>query len=86
MKIRINPLFNSKEVEGQMILLNLKSGEIFELNETASCVWVCIKNRKKIDYIIRKLVTKYNIDSITAKKDIDDFLYLAKKNKFVIDD
>ncbi|MDD5431735.1 MAG: PqqD family protein [Candidatus Omnitrophica bacterium] len=58
-----------KLVENEVIVLNLKTGEYYTLDETGSFVWLLLEQKTSIDEIAGKLSKKYGIDKKVAFSD-----------------
>lgn len=85
---KIRPLDNivSKKLENEEILLDLKSGTYFGLNETASFIFDLLKKGQNSESIVTDLSEKFDIDDITAKQDVMLFLRELKSNSLVCEE
>jgi hypothetical protein len=63
---------NYRTIEGETVILNREGGCLHQLNATASFIWNCCNGIAKISEIADDLVGAYEVDSITARKDVED--------------
>ena len=73
----------SKEVEGELLLLNLNDGNYFGLNRTGQFIWSMLDGTKTISSIIKALAKRFKLKEDTAKKHLHGFLKELKKHKLV---
>lgn len=74
--VKRNPKILWEEVEGEIILLNPKKGDYFGLKKVSASFWELINDQTDIDTIIQGLLSQYDVDEDTLKKDI--FLLIEK--------
>ena len=71
--------FVSREVGNELILVPLtgnvaKMNELFTMNETAKFIWENMNEKNTIEDLENLMTEEFDIDSETAKKDIEMFL------------
>ena len=76
---KIKTKFVAREVGNEMILVPLtgnvaQMSELFTLNETARFIWQNITENTTIADIENLMTTEFDIDTETAKEDIDKFM------------
>ena len=76
---KIKSKFVAREVGNEMILVPLtgnvaQMSELFTLNETARFIWQNITENTTIADIENLMTTEFDIDTETAKEDIDKFM------------
>jgi hypothetical protein len=54
--------------------LNRKEGRLHQLNPTASFIWDCCDGNSNIAEITERLAGAYEVDSSTARKDVEEVL------------
>src|SRR5687767_6500431 len=64
----------SRELDGEAVLLDLRSGHYFGLNSTGSRVWTLLKDGKDTDDIARALVDEFDVDFERALADARSFI------------
>lgn len=63
-----------KLVEDKVVLLDMDEGRAIMLNEVGSHIWTTLANQKTKDELVQDVVTVFDIDEDTAKKDVFSFL------------
>ncbi len=56
-----------------------------KLNDTASFVFKCLRNKNSFEKIVKKVVKAYKIDEATAQKDVKNIIEQFKKAGFLND-
>ena len=75
-----------KEIEGEIIVLDKKTKDFYELNKSASFIWKQIVAKKKVSSIITALIKKHKkVKKTLLEKDVLSFVNKGiKKKMFVI--
>jgi len=63
-----------REVDGSILLVNLKSGFYYSLNGTATLVYRLLNQNKGIPEIIREICSVYEVPEDTARRDLEECL------------
>lgn len=63
-----------KLIEDKVVLLDMDEGRAIMLNEVGSHIWTTLANQKTKDELVQDVVTVFDIDEDTAKKDVFSFL------------
>ena len=63
-----------KLIEDKVVLLDMDEGRAITLNEVGSHIWTSLEKEKTNDELVLDVVTAFNIDEDTAKKDTHSFL------------
>ena len=76
--------FVSREVGNELILVPLTNNvaqmsELFTLNETAKFIWENITEETTTNNLQSSMIETFDIDTETAKKDIENFLTQMEK-------
>lgn len=72
-----------KEVEGELLLLNLKDGNYFGLNSTGKYVWQLLDVAKTQADIVNAFKRKFKIKEEIAQRDISHLLRELKKQDLI---
>lgn len=64
----------SRDLDGEAVLLDLRSGHYFGLNATGSRVWTMLKEGKDTEDIARGLVEEFDVDFERALADARSFI------------
>ncbi|RJP33888.1 MAG: PqqD family protein [Actinobacteria bacterium] len=57
-------------IEGEAVLVNVRSDEVMHLNPTASFLWSSLDGQLSLADIARSMTGEYNVDMDTAMADI----------------
>lgn len=60
----------SKNVEQDIVVLNLEDGTYFKLNETGAFTWQMLAKGAPIDKVIEEIIKVYKVSHETAENDI----------------
>jgi len=73
-KFKTTENFAWRNVNDEIIILNLKSGEYFTLNDVAQCIWSAVTEEKSVEEIKVKIIDEYDVSTERAERDIDNFI------------
>ena len=62
------------QLDGESVLLDLKSGTYFGLGEVGTRVWDLLATGHPIDKAHELLVTEYDVDSNTLREDLESLV------------
>ncbi len=82
MKIKKN--FLIKEVAGTFIVIAVGEAvkdfnAIINLNETGAFLWKLLEKETTAEDLVKGLTAEYEVDEVTAKKDVDLFIQRLKE-------
>jgi len=63
-----------REVDGSILLVNLKSGFYYSLNGTATFVYRLLNQNKGIPEILLEMCAAYDVPEDTARRDLEECL------------
>lgn len=66
--------FSETSIDGEIVVMNLDSGEFFSLTETGKDIWELIDGQRSRDGIIAELAEAYSADFTDIAADVDSFL------------
>jgi hypothetical protein len=67
--LRPNPEVIAKRLDQTMVLVDISTSRIFELNETGTRVWELIGQGLDVEHILEHLVSEFEVaDSIAAEE------------------
>ena len=72
-----------QDVGGEMVLLNIESGEYYGLNEVGSKTWVLSQEGHSLNEILRRLLSEYNVSAERLRSDMVQFLRQLQLNGIV---
>ena len=63
-----------REVEGEIVGLDLRGSTYFALNGTASALWPSLSEGATRDELVSRLRSAFDLDQAAAGRDVDAFL------------
>ena len=63
-----------KRLDDRMVLVHLKSNQIFELNSTGARVWELLQEGVSSDTLLNRLKAEFEIDPATLRTEIESLL------------
>jgi hypothetical protein len=63
-----------RNVNEEVVILNLKSGEYFTLNDVGQFVWLAVADQKNMEEIRQKVVDAFDVTPEKASEDIEEFI------------
>jgi hypothetical protein len=84
--INRNPKQVFSIIDSEVIMLNIRTGEYYSLNSTASAIWNHLASPCIYEDLINTLTYQYEVDYDTCRMDIDLFLNEMIKSELIIVD
>lgn len=85
-KIEVSSEISWRNVNGKTIILNLKTGEYFTLNDTGEILWKGICESQKPSELVLSLANEYSMDNKEVERDVLDFISgLLQKEVLIVD-
>jgi pyrroloquinoline quinone biosynthesis protein D len=66
--------FSETEIDDEIVVMNLESGDFFSLTGTAREIWRLIDGTRDRAGLIAALAADYGIDGAAVATDVDEFL------------
>jgi len=63
-----------RDIDGEMVVLNIKTGEYFSFNQVGREIWLAASEGKSFGGVIAQVVSCYDIDEAKARADVEKFL------------
>jgi hypothetical protein len=73
--IRSDDSITVREVDGEILVLDLRSNQVHQFNQTASFIWKCCGQGMAPDVIAAALAAEFDVDGETARRDVEDTLF-----------
>lgn len=64
----------SSDLSGESVILNLKSGTYFGLNEVGSSVWQFIQEPRTVSDVCEAILAEYDVDAQTCETEVQALL------------
>lgn len=86
--MKVNKNFICKHVLDNDILIDIKNNSkvVYKLNETSKYIFDLIVDGETLEEIINDVKIRYNIDLVTASKDVMEFINKLEELKVVKND
>ena len=84
LKLRPNGL-NWREIEGEVVVLDLEGSNYVTLNPTGSMLWWMLDLGATREELAARLVEEFGIDGAVAAKDVAGFLASCHQQRLLID-
>jgi Coenzyme PQQ synthesis protein D (PqqD) len=72
-----------RDLEGEMVLLNLATGVYFGLDPVGTRIWELLASGRSSDEIVGALTAEYDVDAETCRADLARFLGTLRDNELV---
>ncbi|HZF05529.1 MAG TPA: PqqD family protein [Patescibacteria group bacterium] len=82
-RIRIRKDVVFRDLEGELVLLNLGTGVYFGLDPLGSRIWGLIDGGRSAAEIVGTLTAEYEVDADTCEADLSRFLETLRDNELV---
>ncbi len=69
-----------KELNRELVVLNLSNGFYFTLNDTARSIWSCFNKKKEINSIVNELMNTYSVSREQALTDVEGVISQCLKD------
>jgi pyrroloquinoline quinone biosynthesis protein D len=66
--------FSETSIDGEVVVMNLDSGDFFSLTNTGKDIWELIDGQRSRDAILAELAEAYGSESTAIAADVDGFL------------
>ena len=71
------------ELEGSIVLLQIKTGTYLELNSTGTHAWESLEEPQRFSSLIESCLRDFEIDEATCRREMASFLQNLATNKFI---
>lgn len=73
-----------RNVNEEIVILKLKSGEYYTLNEVGQHIWQGVNDQQNVEGILKQIVDQFDIPYEKAKEDVLKFLDNMLKESMVL--
>ena len=73
-----------RDIKGELIVLQLSSGEYFSFNEIGRLAWISLAEHKSIGQVIEAVLAEYDVSLAQAEADVVAFVQGLLGNKLLI--
>ena len=72
-----------QDLDGELVLLSMESGEYFSLNEVGAKIWVLITSGWSIPDILKSFINQFDASEEQLRGDIEQFLNHLSGHKLI---
>ncbi len=80
-----SPAVVSEIIDGELVVMNLETGNYFSSADSGALVWSCIDKRLDPEAIVAAVVAAFDVQSAVAAQDLDLFVESLRAEKLVRD-
>lgn len=74
-RVTIPPDVLSRELDGELILLNVNSESYYGLDEVGAQIWKCFEQNESLEEVFHALLQQYDVDDeSTLQRDVLDLI------------
>jgi len=74
MRVSVSPHVLVRQVEGELVLLNLKTKRYFGLDEVGTRVWALLATGQQIQAVYEALLAEYDVDAERLRQNLDELI------------
>ena len=84
LKVKLSDDVSWRDVNDEMVALNLKTGEYYTFNDVGREIWLALTDDKSPSDIVEMVIVKYDTERAAAESDVTDFIVgLLDKNVLI---
>lgn len=83
-RFRCSPDVSSRILDGEAVLLDLRSGKYFGLNVVGSRIWELLANGDDLGAIEATLAREFDADHATMADDLDDLVRELERRGLIV--
>ncbi len=73
-KVTVSPKVLFQELDGEAVLLDLRSECYFGLDATGTRIWQLLDAHGDLDRVFQTMLWEYEVDATTLRRDLDRFI------------
>ena len=73
----------SSEVDGELVLMNIDSGQYYGLDNVGAAIWHNLENEVQLSELYRDLAREYDADIATIERDVRPWLQLLADENLI---
>lgn len=63
-----------RDVNDEVVVLDLKSGEYYTMNQTGQCIWRALMEGKTVDQVKDLVLERFQVEKDKALTDVEEFI------------
>ena len=82
-KVEISDDVVSRNLQGEVVLLNLKTGSYYSLDSTGTKMWELIQEYKSFEKVLELLLKEYDISEAQCREDLLNFISTLEEKELI---
>ena len=74
-----------REIEGEVVALDLKTSSYLGINETGGTLWPLLQEGTDEEALVRKLVETFDVSESTAQRDVKAFVEALRERGLLLE-
>lgn len=81
--ITVSPDVIFQDLDGETVLLEMKSGHYFGLDEVSTRIWQLLTSGRSLHAVLTQLMDEYDVEEQQCRQDISAFLLELEKKHLI---
>lgn len=73
-----------RDIKGELIALELESGEYFSFNEIGRLAWLALAEGRSVGQVVEAVLAEYEVSLAQAERDVVAFTQGLLENKLIV--
>jgi hypothetical protein len=73
----------SEEIDGEVIIVNLKNGNYYSLTQSATVIWAAIQQRATVEQIRSRLLVRYSGDTASMGQGLGELIQALESEQLI---
>jgi Coenzyme PQQ synthesis protein D (PqqD) len=86
LRFQVSDSVAAREIEGELVLLDLEGGRFFVSRGTGPRVWEMLSSGKTIDEVVQEIAGRYGIDRDRVRADVEEFVRQLREKGMLVED
>lgn len=82
-RVRVKEDVVFRDLEGEVVLLNLDSGIYFGLDPVGTRIWALIQEHNSLEEVLRHMMVEYEVERVQCEKDLLALLTRLNENGLI---
>jgi len=83
-EVRQNPEMPSRDIDGQLYVLDSQRGVLHSFNPVGSFIWSLLREKRTIEDVVRAIAGEYDVNAQTAERDVLSFLTELRSKDLIL--
>lgn len=73
----------SEEIDGEVIIVNLRNGNYYSLSHSAAVIWAGIQERATLERLRQHLKTRYSGERVSMDRDLEELIRALEAEQLI---